>query len=104
MNYNMFLKKKEYYILSGSVIFDNIVDIYNNSVCFFDNLIIIKIDLSELKIIDSSIFVLFLSWIKKANIDNKNIYFYNLPKFVIDLGKIYDFDLILSPFIKYNKM
>ncbi|QQG46876.1 MAG: hypothetical protein HYZ30_00310 [Candidatus Azosocius agrarius] len=100
-NYSMCLNEG-FYMLSGSVVFDNMVDIYNCSINYFDNLVIIKINLSKLKIIDSSIFILILSWIKKANADNKDIYFYDLPKFILDLGKIYDFDLILSFFMKKN--
>lgn len=98
-NYNIIFKD-DFFILFGSVIFDNVFEIYNNSIVHFDKFNIIKIDLSELKIIDSSIFVLILSLIKKANCENKCIYFYNISQRIINLGKIYDFDVILFPYLR----
>lgn len=98
-NYSFFFRS-DMFFLDGVVIFDNVVEIYNCSLNYFDSFFVIKIDLSGVKIIDSSFFVLILSWIKKINLCNKEIYFYNVPFYIINFSKIYDFELIFQFYLK----
>jgi len=83
--------------LSGHLIFITVAAIYKDNESYFRKLKNdIKINLKQVKRVDSSALALLMSWLRFGQEQQCKVEFINIPKQLIDLAKLSSVDKLIS--------
>lgn len=87
-NCNVYLSNSDQLWVDGVINFENSAAVMQQGIKLINHSKIINLNLINLKHSDSSGLAVISAWIRFANKHNKILQIYNMPKFLIDLGKI----------------
>lgn len=81
--------------ITGQIQFETVMSLYQNGQRLIALMQQIIVDLRELEHCDSSGLALFTAWMREAELQNKTVYFTNIPLFMQDLIRVYGLDSVL---------
>ena len=83
-------------VVGGSARFNSVTAATKLGVAFIEKLNQVNVDMGGLTELDSSALAMLLEWQRVALSAQKKIHFYNAPKSLVDLGRVYGLDAILN--------
>jgi phospholipid transport system transporter-binding protein len=94
-SFQIAINAKQDLAVSGRIDLTNVVQACATGKNLIDTLNTVRVDLSGLEHADSSSLAMLVDWIRSAKVQHKNIVLYNLPPFLLDLGRVCGLDSIL---------
>jgi ABC-type transporter Mla MlaB component len=94
--YNIEIGYNERLVVTGCVNFGYVDEVTRIGVKLIDSLNEVNVDISGITEFNSGTLAMLLEWQKIALSSQKKIHFYNAPKPLLDLGRVYGLDTILN--------
>ncbi len=89
------LNNRQDICLIGRVDLTNVVGVYAKVKDLLVTMPVVRIDLADIESADSSCLALLVECIRYAKTQHKDVSFYNMPQFMLDLGRVCGLDSIL---------
>ncbi len=94
-NFEVKTNKQQDICVSGRIDLGNVMNLKNNLFPLLDTVTNVKLDLSGIESADSSSLALLIECMRYAKMQRKEIAFYNMPKFMADLGLAYGLESVI---------
>lgn len=93
--FEMSVNSKQELCVSGRIDLTNVAQACSVGEKLIDSLSRVQVDLSGIVYADSSSLAMLIEFIRCAKQQQKDVVFYNMPQFMLDLGRVCGLDFIL---------
>jgi anti-anti-sigma factor len=93
--YQLSVNDKHEIFVSGRIDMTNVKVVCAGGKLLIDTLGTVNINLSGVEYADSSSLAMLIDWIRCAKLQHKDVVLHNLPRFMLDLGRVCGLDAIL---------